>query len=226
MIKYIVLSFILLFPVNAQATHYKEVPVKYTGREAQRVDFTNNYVAGKPASYLGGPSSNNSLGGAFQFKVNRTRHVDVLLASARIRADFVPRGEIGSFDFKYKLYSGTINSSRYGIIPDINKLTKEVNMHVETKNRTVVFPDGTSYTFNEDGTYQDVPLPFDVKLKKGTYWLAREREIGQSGPVVDELSADLATVHNPEPASVFLLGGGLLAAVLRRNRKNKNSKIL
>ena len=35
---------------------------------------------------------------------------------------------------------------------------------------------------------------------------------------------ELAALHNPEPASMFLVGGGMVAMAYFKSRKNRNSK--
>jgi hypothetical protein len=47
--------------------------------------------------------------------------------------------------------------------------------------------------------------------------------LGSSGGGLDSIAQDVATIHNPEPASMVLFGGGLAGLAWSRRRRNKTA---
>ncbi len=237
--KYLLLVLLVLCPLNAQA--YSIIDVEYTGAIRERID-TCGYGCGYVSStsytsnllFAGGPVANNSVGYAQQFTVDKGTNIDYLLVTAHIPSYLVPDGQIASNKFFFKLYTGTSDiyhgdpSLPY---PNANTSKLVSPMYVETSTYDVYFPElDLTHTFNQDGYYEDVPIPFDITLKPGTYWIAQERyrdnTFNSEGPQhrVDSISVKFAKLHNPEPGTLLLMGGGLLGAFVRRRRMSKVAK--
>ena len=219
--KLLILISILVIPAKAYALTI--IPVDYTGNVAQRIDSCGyGCGGGSTGGYIGGPAANNSLGGAFQFTIDHPVDIDYLLASAHVRNYSVPDGQTDGMEFYFKLYSGTLNTYQGEPslpYPAIGTFSLSAPMDVSTSTADVDIPElGAWHTFTRDGYYTDVPLPFDIRLQPGTYWIARERNSGQDGPIVDHISVEFASrcPSIPESATRLLWGPGLVGIFLRK----------
>jgi len=225
--KTLIAMAVLFCATNAQA--FNIINVDYTGNVAERIDMCGyGCGVGGTGGYIGGPVANNSLGGAFQFSVDKPKNIDYLLASAHVSNHYT-YDQAEGMEFYFKLYTGTLNTYRgdpSGPYPDAGTLVLEAPMYVTTYTEDVYFPDMNSWhTFFRDGYYSDVQIPFNYNLKPGTYWLARERNYGQGGPIVDDIFVEfgkgkdkIEKIVNPEPATLLLFGSGIVGAFLRKRR--------
>jgi hypothetical protein len=202
--KYLlILLFCLAVPIESQAFVFVDIP--YTGRVAEKTSPSGQYVANSTGGYMGGPASNGSLGGAFQFRITQSINIDWLVVDARAVSRDPSRYEAMNFDFK--LYWGTTKIDDNNWIPNTSTLAYKT---------TAYFKDDLA----NDRYFDDKMVKFDQTLKPGTYWLAREDNGSGRDLIVDEISPRFATVNNPEPASMLLMAGGL-AGLWRMKRRNK-----
>ncbi len=220
--KCLALIIFLLFAADA---HAFIIDVNYTGNVAERIDACGyGCGVGSTGGYIGGPVANNSLGGAFQFNVDKPTRINYLLASAHVSNYYAPEGEAEGMEFYFKLYTGTLNTYHGDPslpYPDVETLALIAPMFVTTSTYDVYYPELDSWhTFTQEGYYSDVQLPFKYNLKPGTYWIARERNYGQGGPIVDDISVKFANsrIVTPEPATMLLFGSGLAGVFLRKRR--------
>lgn len=102
------------------------------------------------------------------------------------------------------IYNGTGGNEHTGIIPTGDKIfSKRFSFPVDPHNSSPADWRGVT--------------DFSFDLKPGTYWVAFEE--GTRGTFVSgKEGLKMAAIHNPEPATMFLMGGGLLA-MLRKRRQ-------
>jgi hypothetical protein len=204
------LFFLLFLCLSAPAEAFVFMDIPYTGRIAEKVSPSGTYVANSDGGYMGGPVSNNSLGGAFQFKLTQTLNIDWLSIDARAVSRDPGRYEAMNFD--YKIYWGTTK------IDDAHWIPTPSNLEFKT---TAFFRDNLS----QDRYFDDKLVKMDVTLKPGTYWLAREDNGTGRDLIVDQISTRFGVINNPEPATLAMMAGGLWGAVgWRRRRRNPFSK--
>lgn len=201
--KKMILFIGLIFAMPGAASAMIDVVnVEYTGNKAGLSD--RGYQPGNFASYMGGPLGNNSFGGAFEFTNESEVQINTILLTALGRDD-VP-GRLEESDFKFKVYRGSLFfQGTNSVIPNWNNMVAESPVYL-TDN------------VNQSKQYVDYQVPFNATLAPDRYWLAREREGDSRNMIVTDIDTKFARVHNPEPVTALLFGGGLLGAWRMRKR--------
>lgn len=210
----------LLTAVNA---HALMLDVSWTGNE---VIFVNDFPMlgsnwGKELG-LGGPVGNQAVGyKAFEFTVEENALIDYLFVSANVVPNNYPNpNEQGYFqpqgmDVKFQLYNGTRFYGPDGDYPAPDSLAFTSSLY-----------NFSSVDSHTSRSYSDFQIPFTSELYTGnTYWLManalNEYGLGPSGATFNYTTElQLATLHNPEPATFLLLGSGLLGAFVRRRKRS------
>ncbi|MFC1510166.1 PEP-CTERM sorting domain-containing protein [Candidatus Omnitrophota bacterium] len=189
--------------------------------------------------FAGGPVANNSVGYAQQFNILQETEVDYLLISAHIAQGQNSFPQFSSHTMYFKLYTETLHTFRGDPsppYPDAATAALVSSLFVTTHLEDRYVPALDAWRpFEVDGQYTDVPIPFNMTLAPGTYWIAQERYaentgglFGQlaygkgSGARVDGISVKFAAT--PEPATLFLFASGLAGAFFMRRRVNKREK--
>ncbi len=207
-----ILSALVLCP---SARAFESLAIAYSGAVAEKIDLTGRYYGGFDGGYMGGPAANNSLGGAYEFKTLEALYVDHLKVDARVWS--FNRTGLQEFAFDWKLYGSTV-LGEYGAVPDQQDLLVASQMTVQTNEDPLEYNQLTG-----------VEVPINRTLQPGTYWLARERELGRSGPIVDNIKTDfygnkMATAHTPDPITCVTFGGGIAWAIWRKRRGHLTGK--
>jgi hypothetical protein len=231
----------LIFTAKAEALLFADV--QYTGMIMERIDscgYGCGYVSKESymsnLMYAGGPAANNSVGYAQQFNVSKETIIDYLLVSAHIsemQNDFPD--QTSSSTMYFKLYTGTSTiyqnePARYPY-PDVETAAIVSSLFVTTYLEDVYFPeDGVWHTFDRESYYIDEPIPLDITLQPGTYWIAQERypdnNIWNANPDgrhdrVDGISVKFAQSDVvPEPATILLFGTSLLWVFIRKRKQS------
>ena len=238
------------------------VDVFATGNMRERIDMCGygcGYTSNNPSPgivnslglmWAGGPVANNSVGYANQFSVSEETKIDYLLASAHIwggdRFSYDPitqtiSPELSSNTMYFKLYTGTLNNYHddpSGPYPDSGTAALISSLFVTTHWEDVYSEELDEWRQEEkQAYYTDTPVPFDITLAPGTYWIAQERYAEDSGGLYGEpgwgqgsgsqvgpvsvkfWQNDLAVQHTPEPSTFLLFGLGLLGAFVRRRKR-------
>lgn len=240
--KFIVgVVFIITVLFSNSAHAYMPIDVFYTGIIKERIDLCGygcGIVGGTHFSsdlkFAGGPVANNSVGYAQQFKILRPTYFDYLLASAHITALQDSINQLSTNTMHFKLYTGTLNTFRgdpSSPYPDAGTAAIISPFHVTTHFETRFIPElNIFHQFEEDGIFVDVPIPFDITLVPGTYWIAQERypentgfrlsDDGGGEGKVDSISVKFSGQVVPEPATMLLFGTGMMGAFIRRRMKS------
>lgn len=210
----LILALILLvYPTNA----YAFFTPSYTGNTAEAFDAPGNYHPGGSGS-LGGPVANNRYGLAYQFLVDQ----DVQTTHLNVSADY--GHGVGTTTIKYKLFTDSTYQYRGDIqtrpIPLVGALAL-VSQPLSFTNTQQ--EDNVGIRKNYAGQ-----IPFEYSFVPGTYWLATDGvggafvKLDQTfGSVSSQLNKDFAPIHTPEPLSLLLMGGGLLAMARRQFKRRE-----
>lgn len=199
--KKLILIALLLVASPAQANQFN-----FTGLFAERIDIPLDYWATSTYGNVGGPQANNSLGYAAEFIAEEEVTINRIvtdLSAFSLSGDFS-----GFIDVDFIVYQDTTANRFNGkTIPDINSELGRASLSLEFQSpHTVDFTDLQTDDIN-------------LTLSPGTYWLAYERDFGQSmaqGKFTNVRYSEYQTV-TPEPMSLLLLGSGLIFLKRRIN---------
>ncbi len=186
--KYLIIILVLLFCTEAQAMI---VPFNFTGVDAiYENPWLNSGVEGGTwhysdwTGYVNGPTGNGTIGFAKQFLAEEPIFIDRVLVDVEAFSD---NQSEDLFDFNFFVYSGDE-------LPKANEEITKANVSFP------ITPDLITYQDDFPSTSMWVTLP------AGNYWLAYERGEHQA---IGNLSDFKYVGHNPEPATIALLGTGL-----------------
>lgn len=226
--------------VSAHAVY--DIDIDYTGHSAALVNDIPGYVTNSMQGVgLGGPVGNQAMTyKAFEFTVDNPYSVNYLKIDASVKpwdviydnarsqfihglldagvapeaigpelADFV--GPQQSVNIQFDLVEGSIP---YQVPLDPNRYIPSNNI-LATANYTF-FTDNSRDTKQ----YSDllIPLsPFTTEIAPDTkYWIAAHDN--QGGILFNYSTRLVGQVNTPEPATLLLMGGGLMAAFWRRRK--------
>jgi len=157
--------------------------------------YNDGYWYEANSSYLTGA---NKGGFASGFNLNQSYYVSTLSGSVMGFYDSISNGNMN-----FSLYQDSVfGYENTGPFPSNN----------------LIYQSG-SFSIPMDGKNHNYTSSTNLNLKSGDYWLVFQGYSDSNMKVTDYQLKGFATVHNPEPATLLLLGGGLLA--MRRMRVKK-----
>lgn len=210
--KTIILLILILLPITA---HAQLIDFSYTGNVAEAINGYNmwfpygqNYKGGPSFNTLfAGPGGYDLYGAAEQFIISEPTNISDLSLTAYMYT-------AGDTKFNYEIYSDTTyvlqGQQQSHPLPLVSSLMAQSDpLYADFSYDEWLKNPSKSMNFN---------LPFNVFLQPGDYWLV---ERGEGGAAMSTSQQYIdppykPTAVTPEPATIALLGGGLLFALKRK----------
>ena len=190
----VLIAVLLAFPGIALAFNFEGLP--FTNNSAERFDLGGYYKTYSLGSVIGGPTANNSLGYASRFELAETTTLSQVLFDMSLSSYGEHSANVG-VDFYFKIYGGdTFYHDSQDLIPNLNNLLFQ-SQPGSLRFDIDLIKDGGLIYYKQGQSLFSLKSDVNITLEPGVYWLAFERNYGDSMDSGGFLSVKVETVIAP-----------------------------